>query len=556
MNDSANRYDETWTARLPTGRSIRAKLITAFGVFLALGAFNIGVFYWGAYQRNQVFQELQRAIERQAVLTDAMDLLEDQKKFVDLMSAGVFGAQEGAAPSESERMRFASGIDTVVTLLRIAEAHANADRREEASRLNEKTRALSASWKRFYDYQWEDPSRAIEELYIRADPLATELLTEDLPRAVEMEGQELARVNAAFVSTDRMFERLAWISFLLSALVGTLLAYVISRDIVRAVSELRSGAEKIGSGELDHRIQILTRDELADVAASFNQMAERLAERTKELENSLAHLIKTQAQLVQAEKMASLGSLTAGIAHEIKNPLNFINNFASVVVDLAEDIREDLDGFGGRIEGAVREELSASLASVQEMARKIEHHGARADGIVRSMLDHSRGTPGERRPSDLNALVDEYVSLAYHGKRARTPDFNADIVRDFDPLVKDVEIVPQEMGRVIVNLVGNAFDAVYEKAAGTDETYEPRVVVKTKRADGEVLISVEDNGPGIAEAEQSKIFEPFYTTKPAGSGTGLGLSLSYDIVTQGHGGTLNVDSAKDGRTTFTIRLPA
>ncbi len=285
---------------------------------------------------------------------------------------------------------------------------------------------------------------------------------------------------------------------------------------------------------------------LMEALKARNQELEReVARRTAELKQSLDDLKAAQARLVQQEKMASLGALTAGIAHEIKNPLNFINNFAALSRELVDELEEGTDPG----------ESKALLADLKTNAEKIEKHGRRADGIIRSMLEHSRGSSGQRRAIDLNALVAKYVDLGLHGKCAQTVDFNVEIAKDFDATVGQVDVVPQDIGRVLLNLFGNAFDAVYEQAQQAGRSYSPRVVVTTRLLEGQVEIRVTDNGPGIPETVGTKIFEPFFTTKPTGSGTGLGLSLSYDIITQGHGGTLTVDSEEDRGATFIVTLP-
>ncbi len=271
----------------------------------------------------------------------------------------------------------------------------------------------------------------------------------------------------------------------------------------------------------------------------------RLARANAELEVSLNRLRTTQQRLVHAEKMASLGALTAGIAHEIKNPLNFVTNFSSLSRELVEELGEEADP----------EERAAILEDLKLNAEKIEEHGRRADGIVRSMMEHARTGKGERQAVDLNALVDEHVNLAYHGRRAQMPNFQVEVERDYDEAVGPVEVVPQDLGRVVLNLVGNAFDAVHEKSAQAGGAYVPMVRVRTERRGDAVVARVEDNGPGMPPAVKAKVFEPFFTTKPAGSGTGLGLSMSYDIVTQGHGGTLTAESAKGEGAAFVITLP-
>ncbi len=274
----------------------------------------------------------------------------------------------------------------------------------------------------------------------------------------------------------------------------------------------------------------------------------------RELDEAYNELKTTQAQLIHSEKMASLGQLTAGIAHEIQNPLNFVNNFAALSADLAQELAEELDRHEARQVAEVREDLADILADLQANAERINQHGQRADGIVRRMMQHASGATGEREPTDVNASLDEYVNLAYHGKRAQQTGFTCEIDRDYDGDVGTVSLVPQEMGRVFLNLLGNAFDAVQEHAAKIDGS--PTVKVSTRLVDGKIEIRVSDNGPGIPTDIEDKIFEPFFTTKPTGSGMGLGLSLSYDIVTQGHGGTLTVESKAGEGATFVITLPS
>jgi len=253
-----------------------------------------------------------------------------------------------------------------------------------------------------------------------------------------------------------------------------------------------------------------------------------------------------QARLVHSEKMASLGALTAGIAHEIKNPLNFINNFASLIKELLDELEVATDP----------DERRALLADLKANASVIEAHGKRADDIVRSMMQHASGKSAERRSVLINELVEEYVTLAYHGKRAHRPEANAAIELDVDKNVGELMIVGQDIGRVLVNLINNAFDAVSERADDGEAGYEPKIRIATSRESGHVVIRVSDNGRGISAELEKQIFEPFFTTKPTGQGTGLGLSLSYDIVTQGHGGTLTVESEEGVGSTFEVRLPA
>ncbi len=264
-------------------------------------------------------------------------------------------------------------------------------------------------------------------------------------------------------------------------------------------------------------------------------LEEKVMNRTNQLQKSLNDLQETQKQLIQSEKMASLGELTAGIAHEIQNPLNFVNNFAEVNAELIAEMKEELSN--GNLE-----EAKNIAENIDENEKKIIFHGKRADGIVKGMLQHSRSSSGIKEPTDINALADEYLRLAYHGLRAKDKSFNASMKTEFDESIGKIAVVPQDIGRVILNLITNAFYAVYEKKKQDIPGYEPMVTVSTKREGDNVLISVKDNGNGIPQKVLDKIFQPFFTTKPAGAGTGLGLSMSYDIVTKAHNGEIKVNT--------------
>ncbi|MEO1477839.1 MAG: ATP-binding protein [Bacteroidota bacterium] len=265
-----------------------------------------------------------------------------------------------------------------------------------------------------------------------------------------------------------------------------------------------------------------------------------------ELTNALDHLQSTQAQLVQSEKMASLGQLTAGIAHEIKNPLNFVTNFAGLSQELVAELEAESDP----------DERSALLADLKACAAKIDKHGRRVDAIVRRMMELARGGEGTRAAVALNPLVREYAEIAYHSMRAQHPDFDVTLDWSFAEEAGDVLVAHRELGSVLANLLDNAFDATRERATSADASYIPAVSVSTVRAGKHVEIRIEDNGSGIPESVQANIFEPFFTTKPTGEGTGLGLSLAHDIVVQGYGGTLTVESISGEGTCFVITLPS
>ncbi len=279
-------------------------------------------------------------------------------------------------------------------------------------------------------------------------------------------------------------------------------------------------------------------------------LEEKVAVRTKQLEKSLHNLKSTQTQLIQSEKLASLGELTAGIAHEIQNPLNFVNNFSELSVDLVNDLKEEIEK--PEQDKVYIEELFTDLSQNQE---KINHHGKRASSIVKGMLEHSRASTGVKELTDINKLADEYLRLSYHGMRAKDKEFNADYELIIDENLPKIEVIPQDMGRVLLNLINNAFYAVNQrKLLSNDVSYTPSVLVSTEQGDNQIIIKVKDNGTGMSEATKAKIFQPFFTTKPTGQGTGLGLSLAYDIVTKGHGGTLEVESTEGVGTEFKIQL--
>jgi two-component system NtrC family sensor kinase len=265
------------------------------------------------------------------------------------------------------------------------------------------------------------------------------------------------------------------------------------------------------------------------------------------LEKTLQELKSTQSQLIQKEKMASLGELTAGIAHEIQNPLNFVNNFSEVNSELIVELQQE-------VENGNLEEVKAIAKDIKDNEQKINHHGKRADAIVKGMLQHSQSSTGVKEPTDINKLADEYLRLAYHGLRAKDKAFNATLKTDFDESIGAINIISQDIGRVLLNLYNNAFYAVNEKSRLDIEEFEPTVSVSTKKINNSIEISVSDNGVGIPQKIVDKIFQPFFTTKPTGQGTGLGLSLSYDII-KAHGGEIKVET-KDGEgSTFIIQLP-
>ena len=303
------------------------------------------------------------------------------------------------------------------------------------------------------------------------------------------------------------------------------------------------------------QIEILqTFADQAVIAIENARLFDEVQARTQELSASLDDLRKAQNRLVQTEKLASLGQLTAGIAHEIKNPLNFVNNFSALSRELVDELAATMKGMP--IAEATRKETDGLIGTIGDNLDKVVQHGKRADSIVKNMLLHSREGSGERSITNVNGMVEEVLNLAYHGARAEKPGFNVTIVKSLDPHAGAAEVYVQEMTRVLLNLLSNGFHATTKrKQAGADEAYEPTLTASTRDMENSVEIAIRDNGTGISDEVKAKMFNPFFTTKPAGEGTGLGLSLSHDIVVKQHGGTIEVSTEPGAFTQFTIVLP-
>ncbi|KYG21225.1 ATPase [Bradyrhizobium sp. AT1] len=370
-------------------------------------------------------------------------------------------------------------------------------------------------------------------------------------------------VEEAYASLYASLQRLA-IVLLAASIFAVLAGIFLARRMVGPIQALRSGAERIGGGDFSQRISIRTGDELEGLADQFNDMGARLQEsyadlekkveqRTSELRQSLNELRAAQDRLVQTEKLASLGQLTAGIAHEIKNPLNFVNNFSAVSTELIDELNETLQS--AALDGKTKEEVDELTGMLRSNLEKVVQHGKRADSIVRNMLLHSREGSGEHRPVDINAVVEESLNLAYHGARAERPSFNVTLQRALDPAAGMVDIYPQEITRVFLNLISNGFYATAKRKESAGEAFEPILSAATKDLGDGVEIRIRDNGTGIPPEVSEKMFNPFFTTKPAGEGTGLGLSMSHDIVVKQHGGTIDVNTTPGVFTEFIITLP-
>jgi signal transduction histidine kinase len=370
------------------------------------------------------------------------------------------------------------------------------------------------------------------------------------------------------VEQHRGLLRLVLITLLVAAMTVVLMPMMLRVSMTMPLQRLLQGVQAVNEGKLNTQVEVGLMDEIGLLTRNFNQMTnslqqaqgeltgythtleKKVAARTAQLQKSLQDLKTAQAQLIQSEKMASLGELTAGIAHEIKNPLNFMVNFSEVSLDLTLELREEMEK-----ENPDRETVNAILGDIEMNFQKILQHGRRATGIVTSMLVHSRSSKGVKEPTDINDLVETYLRTSYEEMQIRNKGFQASIQRQYDPAVGTMNLIPEDMGRVLLNLFNNAFYALEEKKKALNGTFEPTLQVATKRNETGVELWVKDNGTGIPENVLSKIYQPFFTTKPTGVGTGLGLSLSYDIVTKGHGGSLTVQTPPEGGTAFVIQLP-
>jgi signal transduction histidine kinase len=370
--------------------------------------------------------------------------------------------------------------------------------------------------------------------------------------------------------------RLRWLSIIMSlatAGIVILTASNVAASIAHPILKFTHTTKQMAAGDFSQQIEIESDNEMGRLGQSFNDMAVQLNNmvkhldtlveiRTKEVENKNKELEKTidelreaQNRLINQEKLASLGALTAGIAHEIKNPLNFINNFSELSLQLEEELHHELSKIKSYIPEKETKEIEEILKTLKLNISKIYEHGQRADSIVYNMLRHSRGAPGDKIPTDINLLLDQYISLSYHGMRAQNPGFNVKIEKNYDPSIPKVPLISQEISRVLLNLLSNAYYSVNQKKNESGPDYVPIVRITTKNHVDLVVIKIWDNGKGIPIHVFPKLFTPFFTTKPTGEGTGLGLSLSYNIIVHGHGGTLVVDSESGEFAEFIIGLP-
>ncbi len=511
-------------------------------------------------------EDLQRAIKRQSLLASVQLTFNDTQKQIELLSqiaseAGTSGA------STAEKAQFTNQLTTAQKNLTMFRSLS--DDSPVVAGFEKTFGALTSSWKVFYENFGVNQTKAIAELAIRGDPLSQQIRQEMLPHLQMEETQKAESAGENFRTASRVSDRITVSIQIVSALAALIVLLVVARDISRGLKALKDGAAAVGAGDLGYRIGLVQKDEFGDVARAFDEMSAHLGSaraeltsahleekrRGEDLANALEELKKTQDRLLVQQKLASLGSLTAGIAHEIKNPLNFVTNFAEILKSLIADLRDSIASQKERIDPNELDFIDGTLNDIDTNATKIREHGQRADNIVKGMLMHSRGQKGELQPTDLNSLISEYVKLAYHGLRAQDINFNVTIEEDYDDTIPTLNVVANDLSRVILNIANNGAFSADQKAKQKIPGFRPTLRVSTRNDGNWVEIRIRDNGKGIPEDIRQKVFEPFFTTKPAGSGTGLGLSMSYEIVVQQHGGQIRVESEPGEYAEFIIRIP-
>ena len=467
----------------------------------------------------------------------------------------------------AERFRSA-GQNLRRALNRLDARIANLDLAEEVERLVE----IGESEEGVFTLRRESLRRLEQEREALATGReASAQLLADMERLVEEVRNEAVAVNTESQSTAT--QGILWLVLLnvLSIIGAVLIGWLfVGRYLLRRLVGLAGSMREMASGDLEVPVGVSGNDEVTDMANALEvfrryalevqrlnlieKLAEELDAKNQTLEKTLEQLKRAQEQIVAEEKLASLGQLAAGVAHEIKNPLNFVKNFTEVSAELIDEIGEIIDESKDDEELDLAEEIKEILDDLKVNLDKVREHGTRADGIVRSMLEHSRSGPGDWREVDLNALLKQYMELAYHAMRAENTDFNATLGVDLDEDIGTIEVVPQDISRAFLNVLTNAFQALEEKRVKQEGDFEPKLSISSRRLDDGLEFRIRDNGPGIPEDMRQRMFEPFVTTKDAGQGTGLGLSLTVDIFTR-HGGAIEVDSELGAYTEMRLRLP-
>jgi len=388
-------------------------------------------------------------------------------------------------------------------------------------------------------------------------------ISDDLSGIIEAARDELEIARQQVIDASQLRNWIVGVSVIISSCIAALLAWLISRSISTPLKIVEETAFQITENDnFDLRVDVTGDDEVSTVATAINLLIQRvndlLSEKTikaQALEVSNQQLISTQKQMIEQEKLASLGSLTAGIAHEIKNPLNFVNNFAELSVELTEELTEELSTQKAQIAPEAFEDITEIVDMLKSNVDKIEHHGKRADKIVANMLQHSRGGDSEWADIDLNELVADAVNLAYHGMRAKHSDFNLTFDNDYDESIGILRVSVQSLSRVFLNLANNACYAIYQRQLSENKDFSPLLKIRTRKERGTVSVWIRDNGIGMSQDVKEKVFNQFFTTKPTGEGTGLGLSLSYNIIVEQHKGSVEVESEEGVYTDFIVTLP-
>ncbi|HWF08058.1 MAG TPA: ATP-binding protein [Bryobacteraceae bacterium] len=546
--------------------TIRRRFTLSFLGIMGLFAFNAGVYVWSNQRRSVAVEELQRAVARQALLSSIQLAFNDTQKQIGVLSQ-LASEADAAGATAAEKAQFASKLSEAehnIVLFRrlLKDTPTVVD-------FQNSFRQLDASWRVFYDNFGVNQTKAVTELAIRGEPLSRYVIQDLMPRVQSEENQRAQTAGENFRSASRISDQITLSIFLVSTIVALIAAWLIARDVSRGLTALKAGAAAVGAGDLNHRIALQQKDELGDLAHAFDDMSAHLGaargqltaaheqekRKSEDLAAALEELKKTQDKLLVQQKLASLGTLTAGIAHEIKNPLNFVTNFAEILKSLVGDLRASVLSQKDRIDPDELDFMEGTLDDVAVNASKIREHGRRADEIVKGMLMHSRGQKGQIQPTNLNSLVAEYVKLAYHGLRAQDVNFNLTIDEHYDPAIPEMNLVPHDLSRVILNIANNGAFAADQKARRAGRDFKPTLRVSTMNRATDVEIRIRDNGDGVPEEIRQKVFEPFFTTKPAGSGTGLGLSMSYEIIVQQHGGQLRVETEPGEFAEFIINLP-
>lgn len=411
-----------------------------------------------------------------------------------------------------------------------------------------------------------------EQTLIRKSRQSAEILTLVVGELVQQTELNATAATNSIAEVLKLGQRLLFGLNGLSVLGAILIAWLfVDRRLMRRLMALAEKMRQMAAGDIEAPVQSSGNDEVTEMAEALEvfraqslevrrlnlveKLANDLSEKNDELQAALDQLKAMQERIVTQEKLASLGQLTAGVAHEIKNPLNFVMNFSGLSVDLLEELREELDRLKESVDAGSREDIDEIMGMLTLNLEKTKEHGQRADNIVRDMLDHSRESTGELELTDINRLLEEYVGLAFHGIRSQDMDFNADIEQNYSPDITPVPMVKQDLGRAFLNILTNAFQALQEHAHNNPGKFDPKIQVSTSRQDDRIQIRIRDNGPGIPDEIVKNIFTPFFTTKPAGSGTGLGLSITHDIIVQQHGGMLDVKSEAGVYTEFVLELP-